>query len=121
MSTTTFRNKRNRFFFFSSRRQHTICYRDWSSDVCSSDLPRIFTTISIKAALIEIVVNIRGHIIFDSSFAQTCARRPFTSDLIQSVRFQTMIARFLKDRSEERRVGKESRVRSMQERRKRQK
>src|SRR5207245_5943474 len=25
-------------FFFSSRRLHTICYRDWSSDVCSSDL-----------------------------------------------------------------------------------
>src|SRR6266550_8174628 len=25
-------------FFFSSRRRHTICSRDWSSDVCSSDL-----------------------------------------------------------------------------------
>src|SRR5208282_6631849 len=25
-------------FFFSSRRRHTSCYRDWSSDVCSSDL-----------------------------------------------------------------------------------
>src|SRR5207245_1192741 len=29
----------HRFFFFSSRRRHTRCYRDWSSDVCSSDLP----------------------------------------------------------------------------------
>ena len=31
----------NRFlvvFFFSSRRRHTRCSRDWSSDVCSSDL-----------------------------------------------------------------------------------
>src|SRR2546422_2253692 len=28
------------FFFFSSRRRHTRCSRDWSSDVCSSDLPR---------------------------------------------------------------------------------
>src|SRR5436305_7546293 len=27
------------FFFFSSRRRHTRCGRDWSSDVCSSDLP----------------------------------------------------------------------------------
>src|SRR2546422_4509802 len=27
------------FFFFSSRRRHTRCSRDWSSDVCSSDLP----------------------------------------------------------------------------------
>src|SRR5690554_7586108 len=25
-------------FFFSSRRRHTSCGRDWSSDVCSSDL-----------------------------------------------------------------------------------
>src|SRR5262245_39593600 len=26
-----------RRFFFSSRRRHTICLSDWSSDVCSSD------------------------------------------------------------------------------------
>src|SRR2546429_246098 len=26
------------YFFFSSRRRHTSCSRDWSSDVCSSDL-----------------------------------------------------------------------------------
>src|SRR3989440_3668802 len=26
------------FFFFSSRRRHTRSDRDWSSDVCSSDL-----------------------------------------------------------------------------------
>src|SRR2546429_6718140 len=26
------------FFLFSSRRRHTRCSRDWSSDVCSSDL-----------------------------------------------------------------------------------
>src|SRR6266403_5971088 len=30
------------FFFFSSRRRHTRSLRDWSSDVCSSDLhPKI--------------------------------------------------------------------------------
>src|SRR5699024_11437191 len=28
------------FFFFSSRRRHTRSKRDWSSDVCSSDLRR---------------------------------------------------------------------------------
>src|SRR5215813_2353794 len=28
-------------FFFSSRRRHTRCGRDWSSDVCSSDLLRL--------------------------------------------------------------------------------
>src|SRR3712207_6864204 len=26
------------YFFFSSRRRHTRYWRDWSSDVCSSDL-----------------------------------------------------------------------------------
>src|SRR5258707_11268399 len=28
----------HRLFFFSSRRRHTRYWRDWSSDVCSSDL-----------------------------------------------------------------------------------
>src|SRR3712207_8801825 len=28
-------------FFFSSRRRHTRYWRDWSSDVCSSDLDRV--------------------------------------------------------------------------------
>src|SRR6266403_1849972 len=27
------------YFFFSRRRRHTRSLRDWSSDVCSSDLP----------------------------------------------------------------------------------
>src|SRR5258705_11373081 len=30
-----------RCFFFSSRRRHTRCLSDWSSDVCSSDLPAL--------------------------------------------------------------------------------
>src|SRR5207249_6657362 len=30
------------FFFFSSRRRHTRSKRDWSSDVCSSDLSTLF-------------------------------------------------------------------------------
>src|SRR2546422_8351995 len=31
-------------FFFSSRRRHTRCSRDWSSDVCSSDLILLLAT-----------------------------------------------------------------------------
>src|SRR5256885_9911126 len=31
-------------FFFSSRRRHTRCSPDWSSDVCSSDLGMVRTT-----------------------------------------------------------------------------
>src|SRR2546421_12062975 len=33
-----FKTLYNYFFFFSSRRRHTRSDRDWSSDVCSSDL-----------------------------------------------------------------------------------
>src|SRR5690625_5312533 len=32
----------NESFFFSRRRRHTIWPRDWSSDVCSSDLFEVF-------------------------------------------------------------------------------
>src|SRR5690606_39415975 len=32
------RSRQLLFFFFSSRRRHTRFSRDWSSDVCSSDL-----------------------------------------------------------------------------------
>src|SRR5258707_15858439 len=35
--------KRSPRFFFSSRRRHTRYWRDWSSDVCSSDLGLVIT------------------------------------------------------------------------------
>src|SRR5690554_7395796 len=38
------------FFFFSSRRRHTRCGRDWSSDVCSSDL-KVVLKISLPRSL----------------------------------------------------------------------
>src|SRR3712207_7326072 len=46
------------FFFFSSRRRHTRYWRDWSSDVCSSDLSRgrrpagLLQTIRSKVAVV---------------------------------------------------------------------
>src|SRR5216683_3262494 len=47
------------FFFFSSRRRHTRSDRDWSSDVCSSDLlPRARNRNWIAALLI--LVNQHG-------------------------------------------------------------
>src|SRR5262245_2618184 len=36
-NTDVFRLLARRMFFFSSRRRHTSCLSDWSSDVCSSD------------------------------------------------------------------------------------
>src|SRR3712207_9457373 len=40
------------FFFFSSRRRHTRYWRDWSSDVCSSDLPDLYNQIEWAAGRI---------------------------------------------------------------------
>src|SRR6266498_2720010 len=42
-------------FFFSSRRRHTRCGRDWSSDVCSSDLRAPTCRRSTMVALIAVV------------------------------------------------------------------
>src|SRR5215203_584089 len=42
------------FFFFSSRRRHTIYWRDWSSDVCSSDLS--FSTFRHDERNVEVVL-----------------------------------------------------------------
>src|SRR3712207_8770194 len=43
-------------FFFSSRRRHTRYWRDWSSDVCSSDL--ILTAVQAEAAGRPVLVKI---------------------------------------------------------------
>src|SRR5690554_8196938 len=42
-------------FFFSSRRRHTRCGRDWSSDVCSSDLWSMVLLIFIQVVLVTMV------------------------------------------------------------------
>ena len=44
------------FFFFSSRRRHTRLVRDWSSDVCSSDLPWIDTDVDPQK--LEMIVRL---------------------------------------------------------------
>src|SRR5258707_4439702 len=40
-------------FFFSSRRRHTRYWRDWSSDVCSSDLPCGLSSLTPPAQLAD--------------------------------------------------------------------
>src|SRR3989449_10409925 len=50
-----------RFFFFSSRRRHTRCSRDWSSDVCSSDL--VAALIVVLAVMTGFQDGIRDRII----------------------------------------------------------
>src|SRR5207249_5108838 len=71
------------FFFFSSRRRHTRSKRDWSSDVCSSDL----------------------------FLAQGYAPTKHRVKLTVKTDVQNITAFRLELRSEERRVGKECRSR----------
>src|SRR5262245_64964134 len=47
------------FFFFSSRRRHTSCLSDWSSDVCSSDL--VHLQLLVAAALARLAAA-AGHV-----------------------------------------------------------
>src|SRR5690349_22990080 len=42
-------------FFFSSRRRHTRSLRDWSSDVCSSDLMNAFATLTTIAFVPQVM------------------------------------------------------------------
>src|SRR2546422_1096606 len=48
------------FFFFSSRRRHTRCSRDWSSDVCSSDLMLMAERENSKTLVYEVLPSRYG-------------------------------------------------------------
>src|SRR5439155_5569893 len=78
------------FFFFSSRRRHTIWPRDWSSDVCSSDLSR-----SGKKA----------------SPCDVHGRPPNAPPRLPLDDLRPAVCRHHDQRSEERRVGKECKSR----------
>src|SRR5207245_8776562 len=93
------------YFFFSSRRRHTRCYRDWSSDVCSSDLD----VVEIQ----QIATGIAASLVPDAATLNRIRRRrvgggPRTSAVVGERHVQMPHA---EKRSEERRVGKECRKR----------
>src|SRR3712207_8758561 len=92
------------FFFFSSRRRHTRYWRDWSSDVCSSDL---FLLRAVGRPT-EPLRQMRGCVVGFLRRAQNVLR--FTP---QDWRLPVLGASAfpLSERSEERRVGKECRYR----------
>src|SRR6267378_4523850 len=52
-------------FFFSIRRRHTMSLRDWSSDVCSSDL---------KQVPVYITESMVGHKLGEFAPTRTCLR-----------------------------------------------
>src|SRR5690606_39425183 len=86
------------FFFFSSRRRHTRFSRDWSSDVCSSDLRRGNKSDRILLGAIFVLSAIGLMMIYSA----TRSSGTFSME-------RQMI--FVAARSEERRVGKECRSR----------
>src|SRR5207247_4474308 len=50
------------YFFFSSRRRHTISTRDWSSDVCSSDLEGFTDYYAYRLLLQARVLSVASYI-----------------------------------------------------------
>src|SRR3712207_8538956 len=91
-----------RCFFFSSRRRHTRYWRDWSSDVCSSDLLAAQLTVNqIRLRALATELGERG--LVDPVAVAARVRRIAKSETGVYLRENL--------RSEERRVGKECRSR----------
>src|SRR5947209_18526432 len=86
-------------FFFSSRRRHTRYWRDWSSDVCSSDL-------DLRGAFVDLEDLRVAHQLLDGVLARVAVA---AEDLHRVERH--LHRRIGRERSEERRVGKECRSR----------
>src|SRR5690554_7341874 len=93
-------------FFFSSRRRHTRCGRDWSSDVCSSDLSMTFDTKTAVDRFFEVMDSPSS--IQDPEQPQQLTN-PSGRLTFEGTRFRYQDAPDA--RSEERRVGKEGRTR----------
>src|SRR3712207_8684869 len=90
------------FFFFSSRRRHTRYWRDWSSDVCSSDL--------LYITLLDNVESVHQRLMKDHDIDHSL------KDLMVWREEETLATEIIANitkgyRSEERRVGKECRSR----------
>src|SRR3712207_7447126 len=81
------------FFFFSSRRRHTRYWRDWSSDVCSSDLFSKFVPKHINDVVIKWIIG------------------PLGDMFLRAIKMVVVPLVLFSLRSEERRVGKECRSR----------
>src|SRR5699024_11736084 len=94
------------FFFFSSRRRHTRSKRDWSSDVCSSDLGHCFADRSGLEAVTMRAVAAELDGVAAALYRHVRGR----DELIDLIRDEVLAER--RERSEERRVGEEGRERA---------
>src|SRR3712207_7009229 len=97
----------SRRFFFSSRRRHTIYWRDWSSDVCSSDL-RLASPRKSPGATTTRLPSTSS---VSPTTSPTLIFGPWMSCITATLRPKDSAASRTKLRSEERRVGKECRSR----------
>src|SRR5690606_41117591 len=89
------------YFLFSSRRRHTRFSRDWSSDVCSSDL----LPVPSASGFTKSGKGIDTSAISASS--ATTAKGAVGTPASRTTRFVIALSRVRASRSEERRVGKE--------------
>src|SRR5436309_10115814 len=103
-------------FFFSSRRRHTRFSRDWSSDVCSSDLhrPRNGSVLrdesrgALRTDSLHAPKLVVSAVVADEREPLADARGRHLKALLHDF---CRVANVLVRRSEERRVGKECRSR----------
>src|SRR3712207_7970833 len=91
-------------FFFSSRRRHTRYWRDWSSDVCSSDLlGDAPVVVGVPESSADSLDEVRGLPVGSGITVDDVAE-------VEEVDSPAAVSR-VDGRSEERRVGKECRSR----------
>src|SRR5207253_5341737 len=101
-------------FFFSSRRRHTRWPRDWSSDVCTSDL-----ALAVAAALPDVeIVSLDSMQVYRGMDIGTAKPSPVEQAAVRHhlVDVADPAEEWSMRRSEERRVGKECRARWWPER-----
>src|SRR5690606_5639918 len=73
------------FFFFSSRRRHTRFSRDWSSDVCSSDLFAMVDTAQISSGADQPGLVIRNEDVFEEKVRERVVLTRATGHLLSPV------------------------------------
>src|SRR5206468_7478458 len=93
--------------FFSSRRRHTRSDRDWSSDVCSSDLSmgtphENLVALQLFNAVVAVSALLLGAAITERDGAERRGAADYTRLQLSEGRLRLAL-----ERSEERRVGKE--------------
>src|SRR5690606_39967373 len=97
--------------FFSSRRRHTRFSRDWSSDVCSSDLELLKNYQVNELILLQNGDYALGTIQNGVYITDGRLRIKYHINKTNGLANNSVLSLYQTDRSEERRVGKEWRCR----------